>query len=235
MPLFLVGAAILALLLGAAWIFVNSEPKALLRAVRYGIGAVLVVAGSGLALAGRISLGLMLIFLGVGAIAQGRIDPWNFGGTARSGGQGSKVVSSYVEMTLDHDSGTMSGRVLAGKFAGRELDDLDLERLRLLLAEIAEDADSIRLVEAYLDRREPGWREGLEEDAAGGARGSPSPGAMSEQEAYEILGLELGADAEAIRAAHRRLIKQVHPDQGGSTFLAAKINQAKDRLLRRHR
>ena len=87
---------------------------------------------------------------------------------------------------------------------------------------------------AYLDRREPRWREYAQGDAAAG-RAAASAGKMSEQEAYQILGLKPGASAEAITSAHRTLMKKFHPDQGGTTYLAARINEAKETLLRRHR
>src|SRR5690606_22371906 len=96
------------------------------------------------------------------------------------------------------------------------------------------DDESRALLVAYLDRRDAGWREYAQADAATG-RSAASSGKMSEQEAYQILGLEPGASAEDIARAHRTLMKKLHPDQGGSTYLAARINEAKEVLTRRHR
>jgi DnaJ-domain-containing protein 1 len=138
-------------------------------------------------------------------------------------------------MRLDHDSGQMSGRVMSGDFHGRELDKLDRAELITLRKEVLSDPESLALLEAYLDRRIAGWREDVEGNAAAGAGGAPDSGPMTDQQAYEILGLAPGASKAEIRAAHRRLMMRMHPDQGGSTYLAAKINQAKDRLLGRHR
>ncbi|MBS0245864.1 MAG: DnaJ domain-containing protein [Proteobacteria bacterium] len=86
----------------------------------------------------------------------------------------------------------------------------------------------------YLDRREPRWREHAQSYAASG-RAPPGGGKMSEEEAYQILGLQRGASERDITAAHRALMKKFHPDQGGSTYLAARINEAKEKLLRQHR
>ncbi|MEJ1938799.1 DnaJ domain-containing protein, partial [Nostoc sp. NIES-2111] len=100
------------------------------------------------------------------------------------------------------------------------------------------EPDGKRLLEAYPDRRFPGWSEKAEAngDAGTGRQEGPfKPAALTEQEAYEILGLPPGASADDIRAAHRSLMKKLHPDQGGSTYLATRVNLAKDVLLSRHR
>jgi DnaJ-domain-containing protein 1 len=112
------------------------------------------------------------------------------------------------------------------------LDRLDVKTLAGFLSEV--DDESRALLMAYLDRRDARWREHAQGDASTG-RPAASSGKMSEQEAYQILGLEPGASADAIGHAHRMLMKKFHPDQGGTTYLAARINEAKEILLRRHR
>jgi hypothetical protein len=149
-------------------------------------------------------------------------------GGAASTGQASDVETPYLAMTLDHDSGRMSGRVKQGRFAGKELADLDLPLLLDLMAELAaDDAEGVPLLEAWLDRAHPDWRDA--------ATAMPPPrarsGRMTREEALEVLGLEPGADEAAIRAAHRRLMRGAHPDQGGSDWLAARLNEARDTLL----
>ena len=146
-------------------------------------------------------------------------------------GQQSTVETRFVRMTLDHDTGEMNGSVLAGRFAGNDLQELSLEQLLLLLAECTrEDEESAALLCAYLDRvHGDEWREHEQPQADSGGAGFSSE--MTRREAYEILGLDEGATDEQIMEAHRRLMQKVHPDRGGSTFLAAKINQAKDLLL----
>ena len=137
-------------------------------------------------------------------------------------------------MELDHDSGALRGRVLSGRHEGAALDDLDVLTLITLLSDI--DEDSVPLLAAYLDRRQPRWREHAPGDAAAANGSRPSRGGkMTEEEAYQILGLQAGASAEEIGRAHRALMKKLHPDQGGSTYLAARVNEAKEVLLRRHR
>lgn len=153
--------------------------------------------------------------------------------TRQAAGRTSRVRTSLLDMELDHDSGEVHGTVLAGPLAGRALDGLSEAELIALARSAGEDSRA--LLEAYLDRRAPGWREHGEADPAAGAGEGRSGGAMTEQEAYEILGLPEGSGADDIRRAHRALMKRLHPDLGGSGWLAARVNEAKDVLLRRHR
>ncbi|MBM3609531.1 MAG: molecular chaperone DnaJ, partial [Alphaproteobacteria bacterium] len=143
---------------------------------------------------------------------------------------------AMIEMELDHTSGGIEGSVLAGMFEGKRLSDLSREQCdSLYRACLASDPDGARLLETYLDRRFPGWRPAgdMGADAGASQRAGRSAAAMSEDEAYEILGLQKGATREEVARAHRALMKKLHPDHGGSTNLAARVNEAKEVLLRR--
>ena len=159
-----------------------------------------------------------------------------FRGPRKSAGQKSGVRTGTLEMVLDHDSGRMEGRCLKGRFAGRELSSLrDAEVLQLLEEIGPADTQGAALLEAYLDRRCKGWRE---RRSSGTSKEEPRQrrdpnGRMDRKEAYDLLGLKQGAAEAEIRAAHRRLMMKLHPDQGGSTYLASRINEAKDVLVGR--
>ena len=132
----------------------------------------------------------------------------------------------------------MEGTILRGRFAGMRLEELGAADLLVLLRECrAEDEEGARLLEAYLDRIRPDWRDELAGERTGSGTGGggarPASGDMGVEEAYAILGLSPGADAEAIKEAHRRLMVKLHPDHGGSDYLATKINRARDVLLHR--
>jgi hypothetical protein len=233
MPAFLLGVVALLLLLWAASAFIKAEPKEVARVLRWiGGGAALLLAGF-LLFRGAIAFAIPLGAFGLSLLGWTSFWPAPFGSrTQRSTGQVSRVRTAFLEMELNHDSGKMNGHVLAGIHQGASLDALDRATLMRVLSEV--DADSRDLLAAYLDRREPGWREEARRDA--GAEARPADGGkMTEKEAYQILGLQPGASPEEISRAHRSLIKKLHPDQGGTTYLAARINEAKDVLLRRHR
>lgn len=232
----LLGTLALGAIVVASRGFSQADPAVLARRLRIAGGVVCLLAAVGFAVRGiwplSGPLGLFgLSLLGFGPLAGMRRSR----GAPRSAGQSSSVTTDFLHLSLDHDTGEIAGEVRAGRFAGRGLDSLSNADLLELLREVAGDPDSVTLVEAYLDRRTPGWREDLHEDAGAGQGGaSAAGGSLSEEEAYEILGLQPGAGEGEIRAAHRRLMKGLHPDRGGSTFLASKINEAKQRLLRGH-
>ncbi len=158
---------------------------------------------------------------GLGAAAPGR---------SPGAGQTSTVESKYIRMTLDHDSGDINGEVLAGQFEGKMLNQLELDDLMLLLQECQQDEESVALLQAYLDRvYEDSWHEHAGSHSR--QKTSTPSGDMSRAEALQILDLPEDASEQDIIDAHRRLMQKLHPDRGGSAYLAAKINMAKDVLL----
>jgi DnaJ-domain-containing protein 1 len=226
------GVAVLCGLLVLAYLILNADPARLARIVKWSAigGAALAVVG--LATAGWLALLLTpLIFL----LPKWRRMRSMMGGLhGPATGQTSDAETPFIRMHLDHDTGNMSGTVLAGRFAGMRLDELRPQELLALLRECrAADEEGARLLEAYLDRVRSNWHDEMANDQA---RSEPPPRGgpdLTVEEAYAILGLEPGADADAIKAAHHRLMKQFHPDHGGTDYFAAKINRARDVLLRR--
>lgn len=148
------------------------------------------------------------------------------GGQAAPGGA-SQAAARFVRMELDHDSGRLDGQVLDGSLRGRMLSSLDQAEAALLWREAGADAQSARLLEAWLDRVWPDWRD---QSPPPPPPEAPRSG-MTREEAREILGIGVNAGPDEIRAAHRRLMLANHPDHGGSTWIAARINQARDLLL----
>ena len=188
---------------------------------------------------GRFPLAIPLAFFGLALLGL-RSDPGSGSGgpfgRRKSPGQKSEVRTDALEMALDHDSGEMEGRCLKGQFAGQDAVLAERSRPPRSARGAARHGRARRvLIEAYLDRRAQGWREGRAEEAAKEQARAPRGGRirMPREEAYEVLGLKKGAGEDEIRAAHRKLMMKVHPDQGGSDYLAARINEAKDVLLGR--
>lgn len=241
MPTLIAGAvAVLALYL-LLQMFRAANPVVLARAAKIGGGVLALAVAAFTGLKGELAVAIPIGLFGAGLLgwspfglsALGNIGAM-FGGasTQRSPGQTSQVRSPFLQMTLDHDSGELDGRIVAGPDAGRSLGEFDLSQLTTMIAGF--DAESVALLESYLDRRFPAWRQDAQGDPAGGQRRAAAGGKMTDEEAYQILGLQPGAGRDEIGRAHRTLMKKLHPDQGGSTYLAARVNQAKDALLRVH-
>jgi hypothetical protein len=237
MPTLIAGAVAVFTLYMLLQMFRAANPAVLARAVRM-IGGVLALAVAAFTgIRGELAVAIPLGLFGAGLLGWSPSGLSYLGGlfgagAQRSAGQNSRVRSQFIEMVLDHDTGQLAGRFVGGPHAGRLLDEFDLQQLAAVIPSL--DGDSVALLESYLDRRFPAWRQHAERDAAGGQRRATSSTKMTDEEAYQILGLQPGAGRDEIGRAHRGLMKKLHPDQGGSTYLAARVNEAKDTLLRTH-
>lgn len=236
---FILAAAILLVAWwGIRW-FARTPPASIARGIK-AVGGLVVLGFAGLLfLRGRWDFAMGIGGIGLWLLGLGAPPGWATG--FRNAGKGSapavsRVRSAMLEMELDHDSGTVDGSILAGAFEGRRLAELSREELTRLLRDCRrDDFEGVRLLEAYMDRRFPDWRATDEDDRDGGrAHSGRLGGAMSEDEAYEVLGLHKNATGDEITRAHRALMKKIHPDHGGTTSLAARVNEAKDILMRRH-
>lgn len=218
LPLFLAVLIVFTVLYFGGWI-TRAEVQNLGAFVRKSSGA-LIVFGMAFLLTRNIGIAVFCAMLAYSYFSR---KSWFPGAAGGASGNISSIRTTYLEMSLDRRSGAMSGRVLLGKFAGRALSELTMrERLDLLSELRSKDSQGAQLLEAFLDRTAPGWN------------GKTPPGGrgMSLEEAYLVLGLGAGATRQDVQAAHRNLMKRFHPDQGGSTYIASKVNEAKDVLLK---
>ncbi len=247
MPYLVLGAAIvIGVILAARW-YVSAPPSSILRAFKW--GAIVALCSLGLVLIltrnfmwALFALPALLPWLLRARQAARMAKNWSrmagaaTGGPGAATGQTSEIETRYLKMYLDHDSGEMNGDVISGHFSGKTLRGLTLQNLIALHGECREDEQSLQILMAYLDRYHgEDWRAMAGVGGAGGDSGSSglgdAAGVMTEEEAYQVLGLEPGVSKEQVKAAHKKLMSKIHPDHGGSTYLATKINQAKDFLL----
>lgn len=231
MPYLILGVGLLGLLLVAARSFVAADPSAM---AQYAGWFVLGTAATGtiaflIVMATSERLGPALIFAaGAGIIGFRVWRRWRAAEQIRA----ARVTTSVLSMELDQRTGAMTGRVLRGPYAGRRIEDLDQAELIGLWRQcVVEDEAGARLLESYLDRLRPDWRQAASGGSGSGGGARAQGDVMTRDQAYAILDLEPGASAEQIKEAHRRLMMKLHPDHGGSTFLAAQINRAKELLL----
>ena len=238
MPTLIAGVVAVIVLYSLLQMFRAANPVALARGIKIGGGVVALAVAAFTGIKGELAVAVPLGIFGAGLLgwspfgASGFNIGGMFSGAQRSPGQTSRVRSQFLDMILDHDSGTLNGQIVAGPCAGRSLDEFDLPQLTAMIPGF--DAESVSLLESYLDRRFPAWRQDAQGNGAGGQRRAAASGKMTDEEAYQILGLQPGARRDEIGRAHRALMKKLHPDQGGSTYLASRVNEAKDTLLRTH-
>jgi hypothetical protein len=229
MVYFLAGCALFVLLFFAARGLANADPRKLAAVLRKAGGVAALAAAGFLILRGALPIAIPLAVFGISLLGRVSGSPFSSSGTP---GQKSQVRTGRLEMSLDHDTGDMEGKVLTGHFAGRTLSSLsDPDLIEMLHEFRADGAQETALIEAYLDWRLPNWRARDTDEGAKTSRSRSKGSGMSAEEAYAMLGVGPGASANEIKQAHRKLMKKMHPDQGGSTYLAARINEAKEVLL----
>ena len=243
-PYLILGIALLAgFLLAGRW-YATAEPKTLLKALKWALLIIILSISLFFLITGKLAWAIATLpalipwFLRARSVARmaktfHRMSQAAAGGSGGGPGETSDVETAFLRMTLDHASGAMTGEVIDGPFAGRRIETMDVGELVELLKQCwTRDEESARIVEAYLDRQHPDWRDAAQEGGPEGASGGGAAGgAMDRAEALQVLGLDETATRADIKEAHRRLIAGMHPDHGGSDYLAAKINQAKDFLL----
>jgi DnaJ-domain-containing protein 1 len=210
---------------GTQW-FINANAHRLARNMRWITAGALSVAAIVLLMRGQLHATAALLTAAL-VLANNGI----YGAQRpKSERQASVVRTRFLEMRLEHDTGAMSGVVLEGDRAGAELAGLTRPELIGLLARYAaSDPPSAALLETYLDWAHADWRKN-----AGDQERHTSPSGssgMSIAEARQILGVGADATPDEIREAWREQMRRNHPDRGGSSYLAAKINEAKDVLL----
>jgi len=224
-------AAVLVVLFGAAMLFVRADPARMADSLRSLGPAFLGLVGAPMLIFGRSLIGGLLLLTALAWVGwiRTRRPP-----ARAAASKHSTVRTAALEMDLDHDSGKLEGLVLAGRYEGKMLGAMGLTDLRQLYGELSPDMESRQLLETYLDGRFPVWRKDAQPHSGEGLGVAPGAGAMTKEEAYKVLGLEAGAAAADIRKAHRRLMQRLNADVGGTSVLAARINEAKDVLLSNH-
>jgi hypothetical protein len=223
---------VLVAVIGGYWLikrFSSATPAQIKSFARMLPGSAVIILAGFLALRGGIEAAIPIFVMGAGLLGKQAVFPKGFPWNRKTPGQRSRVSTDLLSMELDHDTGDIVGEVLSGPLRGRTLSSLSDEELQSLHSLASGATDQSRaLLESWLDRVKPQWRQNW--SSGGGTRPS-TDAAMSREEALAVLGLPSDASADDVRAAHRRLMKGFHPDHGGTDYIAAKINQAKDVLL----
>lgn len=244
MSYLVLGVALLAaFLIGARW-YATANVKTLKKVLFFVFGGLAVALALFFVVTGRLGWAVFAASALIPMLLRARMAyraARNFSRMAGAGqgaptGQTSDVETRFLRMGLDHDTGDVWGEVIDGPYRGRRLDDMTVsEKLDLLRHCWTEDEASARVLEAYLDRVHPDWRDRAgdagPQAGQGGGAGAPRPGAMTRAEALAVLGLSEGASRQDIKAAYQRIISGLHPDHGGSDYLAAQVNEAKAVLL----
>ncbi len=225
---FIIGTALLIALIIGSNALISANPRTILKVIRITALILLSAGAAFLAFTGRFQFASALAFAALFFLRNKPL----FSSNKPSPGQTSSVTTEWLDASLDHDSGEMDAIILKGEFAGHSLSELTLEQLERLKDALTIDQESLAILDTFLSRNfEKDDQKEYNGDNSGTQYNS-STGSMSKSEAYDVLGLKPNATLDEIKAAHKKLMKKFHPDHDGSAYMAAKINQARDILIK---
>ncbi|MAL79848.1 MAG: hypothetical protein CMN55_12180 [Sneathiella sp.] len=228
---FIIGIFLFLALIVGSQALANADPGKILKGLRISAVVVSAVLAGFFILTGRFPLAPPFI---VAALFFLRNKPL-FSSRKPSDGQTSDVHTLWLAANLDHDSGEMDATILQGAFEGLKLSSLSRSEIDALYREAKDDARTIAILESFISRKYGEDFSDAEAEDDKDNRNSQRAGAnggMTRTEALAILELTETASIADIKAAHRRLMKKFHPDHNGSDYMAAKLNEAKDFLLK---
>jgi len=228
---FIIGIALLAALIIGGKSLANAEPKHIIRAFKIAGAIILGALAAFFAYTGRFQIAPPLALIALFLLRKKPL----FGRSAPSSGQKSEVTTDWLHAILDHDTGEMDAEILQGEFKGARLSQLSLPQLQELSRSLDEDEQSAAILATFIERNFTDTEDTQGTYSGGGSKGNPNYNqqtGMSRSEAFEILELDPTANEGDIKASHKRLMKKFHPDHDGSAYMAAKLNQAKEVLLR---
>ncbi|MAZ03837.1 MAG: molecular chaperone DnaJ [Sneathiella sp.] len=226
---FIIGVSLLIALIVGSQSLATADPKKILKGLRVASVIFFALLAGFFALTGRFTYAMPLALAALFFLRNKSL----FGSSRPSEGQKSDVKTAWLRATLNHDSGEMDATILQGQFKDRELSSLTRAELGEFHQEAIGDEQTIAILESFISRK---FGEDSSDDSTsqsqGNRRSTADSGPMTRKEAFEILELESNATVAEIKSAHRRLMKKFHPDHNGSDYMAAKLNEAKDLLLK---
>ena len=229
---FIIGVSLLIAVIIGSQSLATADPKKVLKGLRIAAVIFFALLAGFFALTGRFTYAMPLALAALFFLRNKSL----FGSSRPSEGQKSDVKTAWLQATLNHDSGEMDATILQGQFRDRELSSLTRVELSEFHQEAIADDQTIAILESFISRKfgedfsEEGTDTGSSQNS--GRRNTSDNGPMTRKEAFEILELESNATVAEIKSAHRRLMKKFHPDHNGSDYMAAKLNEAKDLLLK---
>lgn len=207
----------------------NTPAYKLASTLTYLFGLSCLVAGAVFFYAGRFGYSASLAGVGALAVLRGR----NIAKRNKLRGYGC-IRSAALELYIPPHKAQLEGFVLAGDHEGTALSALDKRQLLELYKVLSDDEESRALLEAYLDSHFSGWSDHFDPTIGDRFAGTHSASTMTEQEAYQLLGLNASARAADIRKAYIGLLQGLRADNAAGQFIIDRLDMAQSILMSSH-